>query len=116
MDFVYTMDIARANLLAAASATINEGVYNVASGVETSLSGLAEALLAAMDSDLGVEHGPERAVNGVTRRLAGTEAAGRDLGFRAEIGLESGLRDLVAWWRAERARMPPSRDRRERVA
>ena len=28
-----------------------------------------------MDSDLGVEHGPERAVNGVTRRLADTEAA-----------------------------------------
>jgi nucleoside-diphosphate-sugar epimerase len=103
MDFVYTTDIARANLLAAA-APIAEGVYNVASGVETSLKGLALALLAAMDSDLGVEHGPERAVNGVTRRLASTEAATRDLGFSAEIGLEDGLRQLVDWWRAERAR------------
>jgi nucleoside-diphosphate-sugar epimerase len=103
MDFVYTTDIARANLLAAA-APIAEGVYNVASGVETSLKGLALALLAAMDSDLGVEHGPERAVNGVTRRLASTEAATRDLGFSAKIGLEDGLRQLVDWWRAERAR------------
>ncbi len=74
MDFVFTTDIARANLLAAAS-DVTEGVYNVASGVETSLEGLAEALLAAMDSDLGVEHGPDRPVNGVTRRLASTEAA-----------------------------------------
>lgn len=101
MDFVYTVDIARANLLAATS-NVNEGVYNVASGVETSLKGLAEALLEAMDSDLGVEHGPDRAVNGVTRRLASTEAATRDLGFTAEIGLTDGLRDLVSWWQSER--------------
>lgn len=100
MDFVNTVDIARAHLLAAGS-DITEGVYNVASGVETSLAELAYALLRAMDSDLPLEHGPERTVNGVTRRLASTEAAARDLGFRAQIDLESGLRDLVAWWRAE---------------
>ena len=103
MDFVFTTDIARANLLAAASA-VDEGVYNVASGVETSLKGLALALLAAMDSSLGVEHGPDRPVNGVTRRLASTEAATRDLGFTATVGLEDGLRRLVEWWRDERAR------------
>ena len=102
MDFVFTTDIARANLLAAAS-PVSEGVYNVASGVETSLKGLAEALLAVMGSDLGVEHGPERPVNGVTRRLASTEAAARDLGFTARVGLTEGLRQLVDWWQAERA-------------
>lgn len=100
MDFINTVDIARAHLLAASS-DICEGVYNVASGNETSLADLARALLRAMDSDLPLEHGPERAVNGVTRRLASTDAAERDLGFRAEIDLETGLRDLVAWWRAE---------------
>lgn len=102
MDFVHTVDIARAHLLAAAS-DVTEGVYNVASGSETSLADLARALLKAMDSDLPLEHGPERKVNAVTRRLASTEAAATDLGFRAEIDLETGLRDLVAWWRAERA-------------
>ena len=54
-----------------------------------------------MDSDLALEHGPERAVNGVTRRLAATEAAAQRPGFRAEIDLETGLRELVDWWRAE---------------
>ena len=48
-------------------------------------SSLAEALLRAMDSDLPVEHGPERAVNGVVRRLADTSAARRDLGFAAQV-------------------------------
>jgi UDP-glucose 4-epimerase len=101
MDFVYTADIARANILAIQS-DVAEGFYNVASGVETSLRQLAEAMLRAMDSDLDIEFGPERAINGVTRRLADTSAAARDLGFNAEIGLEDGLRRLVAWWRAER--------------
>ena len=98
MDFVVTTDIARSNVLAAAS-DVTEGVYNIASGAETSLLELAEALLSVMGSDLQVEHGPDRAVNGVVRRLADTSAAERDLGFRAEIGLEQGLRDLVEWWR-----------------
>ena len=102
MDFVFTTDIARANLLAATSPVV-EGVYNVARGEETSLLGLAERLLAVMGSDLGVEHGPDRPVNGVTRRLASTEAARRDLGFTAEVGLDEGLRRLVEWWRSERA-------------
>lgn len=97
MDFVFTRDIARANLLAAAS-DVREGIFNIASGTETSLLGLAEALLAAMGSDLSVEHGPERAVNGVARRLADTSAARDTLNFEASVSLEDGLRELVEWW------------------
>lgn len=108
MDFVQTRDIARANVLAASSGVV-EGVYNVASGTETSLLDLARALLAAMDSDLPVVHGPERAVNGVARRLADVTAARRDLGFEARIGLEDGLRELVAWWRPLRAEIAAGR-------
>ncbi|MDQ0894271.1 NAD-dependent epimerase/dehydratase family protein [Agromyces ramosus] len=108
MDFVHTRDVARANLLAAASG-VTAGVYNVASGRETSLLELAEALLAAMDSEAGVQHGPERAVNGVVRRLGDTRAARRDLGFEARVGLEEGLRELVDWWRPLRERIAASR-------
>ena len=102
MDFICVPDIARANVRAAQS-DIAEGTYNIASGTETSLLELAEALLRVMGSDLGVQHGPERAVNGVARRLADTSAAQRDLGFVSTIGLEEGLRRLVAWWAPLRA-------------
>lgn len=97
MDFAYTEDIARANLLAAAG-DVTEGVYNVASQVETSLNDLAAALLRVMGSSLPIEYHPPRAVNGVVRRLADTSAARRDLGFTAEVPLEEGLRRLVEWW------------------
>lgn len=103
MDFVHVHDIARANVLAA-RANVTDTVYNIASSQETSLADLARALLRAMDSDLPLEHGPERKVNGVTRRLADISAAARDLGWKPEIGMDDGLRELVSWWRAETGR------------
>ena len=107
MDFVYTEDVARANVLAIGSNVV-EGFYNVASGVETSLLDLARALLRVMGSDLDVSFGPPRPVNGVTRRLADTSAASADLGFTAQFGLDEGLRRLVAWWSDERAAVEPA--------
>jgi UDP-glucose 4-epimerase len=105
MDFIYMGDIARANMLAAQSELTDE-VFNVASGTETSLLGLAQMLLDVMGSDLPVEHGPERAVNGVTRRLADTSLATQRLGFTAEVGIEEGLTRLVEWWRGEKEGVP----------
>jgi UDP-glucose 4-epimerase len=102
MDFVYIEDIARANLAAAAS-DVSDEVFNVASGVETSLNDLAKALLRVMGSGLQPEYGPERSVNPVARRLADTNAARERLGFEATVGLEEGLGRLVAWWLEERS-------------
>jgi len=101
MDFVYIRDIARANILAA-KADVTDEVFNVASGIETSLNQLADALLRVMGSDLRPEHHPERKVNPVQRRLADTEKAYRMLGFQATVPLEEGLKELVMWWQAQR--------------
>jgi UDP-glucose 4-epimerase len=102
MDFVFTRDIARANLLAASS-DATDAVFNVASGCETSLLELARTLLHVMGSELSVVHGPERSINKVSRRLADTSAAREQLGFVAEVGLAEGLGELVEWWSANRA-------------
>ena len=102
MDFIYVEDIARANILAAKSA-ITDDVFNVASGVETSLDGLAASLLRVMGSDLKPEYGPARKVNAVPRRLAETNNAKKQIGFEAQVDLDEGLRRLVAWWQASKA-------------
>jgi nucleoside-diphosphate-sugar epimerase len=99
MDFVHVADVARANVLAA-TADASDVALNVASGSETSLTELAQTLLAVMGADLPVEYGPERSVNSVARRLADTTRAQQRIGFRAEVGLEEGLRSLVDWWRS----------------
>lgn len=100
MDFVYTEDIARANLLAA-EADITDEVINIGSGTETSLLELAQQLSHVMGSDSPPEFGPARSVNGVTRRLADVSRAADLIGWKAEIGLAEGLRRLVSWWRAQ---------------
>jgi len=101
MDFVYTEDIARANLLAAASDATDE-VFNIGSGIETSLVELAEALQRVMGSRLPLEFAPPRGTNGVARRLADVSRARERLGWKPEIDLDQGLRRLVTWWRSER--------------
>ena len=97
MDFVYIEDVARSNILSM-TAPVTDDVFNVASGTETSLNELADALLRVMGSSLRPEYGPERKVNPVSRRLADTAKAEKLLGFRAEVGLDEGLRRLVDWW------------------
>jgi len=105
MDFVYIDDVARANV-AALRADCEDEVFNVASGCETSLAELASALLSVMGAQgLVPEHGPERSVNPVPRRLASTEKAERLLGFRSQVGLHDGLSQLVAWWHVHRAEL-----------
>jgi len=102
MDFVFTEDIARSNLLAAESDVTDE-VFNIGNGTETSLIELAEALQRAMGSVRPLEFGPPRGVNAVNRRVADVSRARQRLGWKPEVDLEEGLRRLVAWWRAERA-------------
>jgi len=104
MDFVYIEDVARSNILALQS-DVGDDVFNVASGVETSLNELAAALLRVMGSRLEPEYGPERKVNPVSRRLADVSKAERLLGFRAQVSLEDGLAHLVKWWWANRDRV-----------
>jgi UDP-glucose 4-epimerase len=99
MDFVFITDIARANI-AAARSDVTDEVYNVGTGTQTSLLGLAAALSRVMGSELAPEFGPQRALVSVQDRKADVSKATRDLGFTATVDLEEGLSRLVDWWRA----------------
>ena len=76
MDFVHVRDVARANIFGA-KANIDDEVFNVASGVETSLLELAQVARPGDGSRHGIdpEFAPERSVNPVPRRLATTAKA-----------------------------------------
>lgn len=101
MDFIYIDDVARANVLGLKSDVTDE-VFNVASGVETTLIELAEALMRVMGKEMAPEFGPPRGVNAVPRRLACTKKAEQLLGFKSSVDLDEGLRRLVTWWRANK--------------
>jgi UDP-glucose 4-epimerase len=52
-----------------------------------------------MGADLPIEYAAPRQINAVRRRLADGGRAREALGFVPQVGLEDGLRQLVAWWR-----------------
>jgi UDP-glucose 4-epimerase len=102
MDFIYVVDIARANLLALKS-DASDTVLNVASGTQTTLNELSARLCAIMGRpELRAEYHEERKVNPVRRRLGSTVLAEQRIGFTSSITLDDGLAGLVAWWRAAR--------------
>ena len=104
MDFVYSEDVARANIVALLS-DVSDEVFNVASGTETSLRTLLDTLLQVTG-----HHAvrpiflPARAVNPVPRRWANVSKASQLLGFRSTVALDEGLKRLVAWRRDVLAR------------
>ncbi len=104
MDFIHVSDVARANVLALESSATDQ-VFNVATGVETSLGEVAAALLRVMHSSLAPGYGPERKVNPVPRRLADTKKAAEGIGFTARVTLDEGLGSFVEWWKRERTQV-----------
>lgn len=100
MDFVFVEDVARANL-AAMTAPISDAVFNVASGIETSLRQMCLELIAA-HGNRGIEPDtlplpPERKGVEIPRRWASTAAAEKHLGFKTTVGLSDGLKRLASW-------------------
>lgn len=99
MDFVYSADVARANLLAARSSLCDE-VFNVASGREISLRELLELLVRAANcTHVEPQYLPECCQSSVSRRLGCTSKARKLLGFEAHVSLEEGLHRLAQWHR-----------------
>jgi nucleoside-diphosphate-sugar epimerase len=93
-DFVHVSDVARANVLAM-EATATDAAYNVCTGTRTTITELVEELLAITGSDVEPEYLPNEHMF-VTERVGCTRAAERDLGFRARISLNEGLRTVAS--------------------
>jgi UDP-glucose 4-epimerase len=96
MDFVYVDDVARANLAGLVSEVTDE-VFNVGTGIQTTLTELCHSLLAVTGSNLKPEYREARKVNNVRSRRATTDKAERMLGFKTAVDLENGLKRLIAW-------------------
>ena len=97
-DFIYVEDVARGLLLCATAGTPGD-VYNIASGIETTIRRLAELIVKLSGSDSKLEIAPRRPWDHSVLRVGSTEKAGRELGFAANIGLEKGLERTFGWTR-----------------
>jgi UDP-glucose 4-epimerase len=87
-DYVYAGDVARATLAAAGQ---DGGVFNVGTGIETSVVELYAACRRVAGSSLNAEPAAAR-LGELQRNVLDVSLAERELGWRPEVPLEEGLR------------------------
>jgi UDP-glucose 4-epimerase len=97
-DYVFVEDVVRANM--AASELETDGIFNVGTGIETSVNQLYDAIRRALGIDAEAAHGPAKAGEQMRSVLNGSKL--RSLaGLPAPVTLEEGLRRTVEWLRSQ---------------
>ncbi|HEY2936712.1 MAG TPA: NAD-dependent epimerase/dehydratase family protein [Gaiellaceae bacterium] len=96
-DYVFAGDVVRAALAAVGR---SGGVFNVATGVETSVTELVEGMRTAVGRSFEVEHAEER-LGDLQRSVLDPSLAGQELGWRPETPLEHGLRATWDFFRGD---------------
>jgi dTDP-L-rhamnose 4-epimerase len=101
-DFINVRDIARANLLALEAPGESQEVYNVGTGIATSVLGVASLLADGLGVDIEPEVTHMFRAGDIRHCLADATRIANDLGFRAEVSREDGFRELIAWSRSQK--------------
>jgi UDP-glucose 4-epimerase len=98
-DFVSVRDVARANLMAARARGLS-GAFNVASGESVTINRLTELMSEASGISVEVVRGSPRQGD-VRHSRADISAARAALGYEPTVTLVEGLKDYMAWAKAE---------------
>jgi UDP-glucose 4-epimerase len=97
-DYIYVRDVARANL---AALTAGSGeAYCIACGKGTSVNALHQGLVKEIGHDVQIQLAPKRPGDIYLTYFDCTKAQ-RELGWKAEVGLEEGLRLTVNYFKED---------------
>ncbi len=96
-DFTYIDDAVDATLLAAIRPRAEGEVFNVGTGIETSVSELARLIGQASERPVTIEHIDRRDVDNIRRRVVNIEKARRMLRWAPQVTLLDGLSRTSGW-------------------
>jgi len=97
-DLINVRDIVRANIMASEHPNAAGKVFNICTGVETRLLDLLEVLYDLFPNAPQPEFAAPRAGD-LYRSVGSPQKAAEVMGFRAQVSLEDGLKETVAWMR-----------------
>jgi len=98
-DFTFVSDVVRANLLAADAQRVSGMVFNAATGRNTDLLTLLDALNKLLGTDVRPRFDPPRPGD-VRESLADITLARSRLGYEPEVDFEEGLRRSIDYYRS----------------
>ncbi|AUL13499.1 SDR family oxidoreductase [Bordetella bronchiseptica] len=101
-DFIFVEDVANGLIACAADGTPG-GVYNIASGKETSIADLATKINEITGNNTELDRLPKRPWDNSGKRFGSPEKARRELGFSADVSIDDGLRKTIEWTKANLA-------------
>lgn len=91
-DFTFVDDACEATLLAGTMPRAIGQIYNVGSGVETSITALAQQVVGLCGSPSRLQHIERRDIDNIRRRVLNVEKARLELRYLPRVTLEEGLR------------------------
>jgi UDP-glucose 4-epimerase len=103
-DFIYVEDMARGLMACALSGEPGE-IYNLASGVETSILQLASRVNSIAGNQTSIALTPARDWDKSGQRFGDPAKAREKLGFAASVAHEDGLRRTIEWTKKNRERI-----------
>jgi UDP-glucose 4-epimerase len=96
-DFTYIDDAVNATMLAAIHPRAEGEVFNVGTGIETSVNGLVRQIALTTEQELHVNHIDRRDVDNIRRRVVSIEKARRMLRWSPQVTLADGLARTARW-------------------
>jgi UDP-glucose 4-epimerase len=100
-DYTYVDDAIEATLAAAVRPRAEGEVFNVGTGIETSVNELGLAIGRALGVEVVLNHIDRRDIDNIRRRVVNIEKARRMLRWGPQVTLERGLAETARWY-AER--------------
>lgn len=96
-DFTYVSDACVATLATARSPTAVADVFNIATGVETTVNHLAETIIELTESRSRIRHVASRDIDNIRRRALNIDKAAVKLAYAPQVALRDGLEKTIEW-------------------
>jgi UDP-glucose 4-epimerase len=104
-DFTYIDDAVAATMLAAIHPRAEGEVFNVGTGIETSINDLAAQVAVATGRDVEIQHVDRRDIDNIRRRVVSIEKARRMLRWAPQVTLPVGMAKTAKWIEAGTGRL-----------
>lgn len=97
-DLINIRDIVRANLIAAEHPNAAGKIFNICTGIETRLLDLLDVMYELLPNSPAHVHAAPRAGD-IYHSVGSPQKAADEIGFRAQVSLVDGLKEVVDWMR-----------------